>query len=191
MANISQLGNLNTSETLDESTYAAASGSTFRLPRKGKYTVQAPEIGDTAFGASKAGYLTAQIDPIIVGPEGEGLQIRYTRVSAKTFDRGKGKASQMGDYLRSCGVTTIPGDPQALADAVQATSGRTYEVMLDWRVFNKNTGLTIEGMENFPKDADGNPLPYVTDEKDINPETGEPKRLRANLVVTRFLPANA
>lgn len=189
MADISALGNLNTEETLDTSTYAAAS-SGFQLPRKGRYTVTAPEIADTAFGKSASGSLTAQVDPIIVD---SGLQIRFTRVSAKTFPRGKGKASQMGDYLKAMlgSDITVPGDPQELATLVQQTSGRTCDVLIDWRVYNKNTGLAIEGMDNFPKDADGNPIPYVTDPKDINPETGEPRRLRANLNVVKWLPSNA
>ena len=190
MANISQLGTLNTSDTLDESTYAPAS-SGFQLPRKGRYTVQAPEITDASFGASKAGFLTAQIDPTIVGPTNEGFQLRYVKVSAKTFARGSKKASQMGDYLLSCGITDIPGDPQALADLVQTTAGRTYDILVDWRAFNKATGLTVEGMENFPKDDNGNPIPYVEDAKDINPETGEPKRVWARLEVVKYLPSNA
>lgn len=188
MADISALGTLNTEETLDETIYAPAS-SGFQLPRKGRYTVKAPEITDTAFGKSGSNSLTAQVDPILVD---SGFQIRFTRVSAKTFPRGKGKASQMGDYLRAMlGDIPIPGDPQELASLVQQTSGRTCDVLIDWRVYNKATGLTVEGMDNFPKDENGNPIPYVIDPKDINPETGEPKRLRANLHVVKWLPTGA
>ena len=191
MADISALGQLQSSEPLDAETYAPVS-SGFQLPRAGRYTVRAPEsIPDSAFGASKAGFLTAQVDPTIVGPSNEGFQLRYIKVSAKTYDRGNDgkKASQMGDYLLACGQTTIPGEPQQLADAVQATAGRTYEVVIDWRAHNQATGLTVKGMKNFPKDKDGNPQPFVEDKQDIDPTTGEPRRIWARLEVQKFIPA--
>jgi hypothetical protein len=190
MADISALGNLQSSEPLDLDMYADAKESTFRLPRKGRYTVKAPDvIPDSAFGATQAGFLKAQIDPTVIGPTNEGFQCRYTSVSAKPFNRSGQQVSQMADYLRACGVRgKIAGDPQALADAVAQTAGLTYEVQLDWRVFNRNTGLSVEGMENFPKDDKGEPQPWITDSGDIG-DDGQPRRLRANVIVSRFYPA--
>jgi hypothetical protein len=46
-------------------------------------------------------------------------------------------------------------------------------------------------MDQFPKDTNGNPIPYVEDKGDINPETGEPKRVWARLEIQKFLPTSA
>lgn len=195
MADISQLGNLQSSEPLNLDMYADAKESTFRLPKKGRYTVKAPDaIPDTAFGASQAGYLKATIDPTIVArSDGDvsnaGFTVRFTSVSSKPFSRDGQSVSQMADYLRACGVRgQISGDPQALADAVSNTAGQLYEVTLDWRVYNKVTGMSVEGMENFPRDEHGEPQPFVLDPNDVGPDGG-PKRLRANIFVRKFHPA--
>jgi len=190
MADISSLSGLNSAEPLDLDIYTDAKEG-FQLPKKGRYVVRAPESFDaSAFGATKAGFLKATVDPTVVGPTAEGFKLRFTSVSAKPFQRGKTMVSQLGDYLRACGVRgQIPGDPQGMADAVERTAGATYQVDLDWRAYNKNTGYAVNGMDNFPKDANGEPLSYVIDEEDIDPDTNEPRRLRANLQVVRYVPA--
>lgn len=153
--------------------------------------VRAPEaFPSTAFGATKAGFLSAQIDPVIVGPKHEGFSLRYTKVSAKPFKRGGTTVSQLGDYLRACGVSrVISGDPQEQANAVEATAGTTYQVDLDWRAYNKNTGFNLEGMERFPTDGNGGHLSWIDDPSEKDPDTGKPVRLRANIVVSRFVAA--
>lgn len=191
MADISTLGDLNSAEPLDLDMYADVKvGPT--LPPAGRYTVRAPEsFPATAFGRTKAGYLSAQVDPTIVGPSHEGFTIRFTKVSAKTFRRGDKVVSQIGDYLRATGITgEVEGEPQAQADAVEQTANRIYEVMVDWRAYNKNTQFVLEGMKNFPSDGKGGHLPWCTD-PNATDEKGEPQRLRANLVVTKFIPASA
>ena len=189
MADISALGNLNSSEPLDFDTYVDAKEG-FTLPPKGRYTVIAPEtFPDEAFGATQAGFLSAQIDPTIVGPTGEGITLRFTKVSAKPFKRGTATVSQLGDYLRACGLTgRLSGDPAELASAVSATAGRVYEVDVDWRAYNKNNGYKVEGMTNFPSDGNGGHQSWCEDPTDKDPSTGKPTRLRANLQVKRFVP---
>lgn len=191
MADISQLGNLQPSEPLDLDTYTDAPESVFRLPKKGRYTVRAPEeFPATAFGATKASVLSVQVDPTIVGPTNEGFQVRYAKVSAKPFQRGGMTVSQLGDYLRACGVRgTIPGTPQAQADAVERTAGIVYEVDLDWRAYHAGTRFQLEGMEKFPSDGNGGHQSWIehSTEKD---EEGKPLRLRANVYVRRFVAAS-
>ena len=190
-ADISELGNLNSSEPLDLDLYADVKEA-FELPRKGRYTVRAPDsFPNEAFGATKAGYLSAQVDPTIMGPTSEGFQIRFTKVSAKTYERGGLTVSQVGDYLRACGFRGgISGDPGDIKAAIQTTAGKVYQVDLDWRAYNKNTGFVVEGMENFPKDElTGNHKSWTVDLGDIDPDTGEPRRILANLTVRRFVPA--
>lgn len=188
MADISQLGNLNTAEPLNLDMYAdVKTGAS--LPPAGRYAVQAPpSFPATAFGRTNAGYLSAQVDPTIVGPSHEGYTIRFTKVSAKPFKRSGKEVSQLGDYLRATGIGgEVDGSPQAQADAVESTANQVYEVDIDWRAYNKQTQFVLEGMKNFPSDGKGGHLPWCVDPADKD-EEGQPKRLRANLTVTRFIP---
>jgi hypothetical protein len=190
MADISALGGLQPIETLDLGNYADRKESSFQLPTKGRYTVQAPSsFPAAAFGRTKkTGALSAQVDPTIVGPTNAGFTIRFTKVSATTFKRNGQTVSQVGDYLRACGFNGTLSNEQEIADAVESTAGATYDVKLDWRVYNSRTGFQLEGMERFPKNADGSHQPWVNDPVETNPETGEPVRLRANVVVTEYIP---
>jgi len=182
---------LNSSEPIDLDKYEAPSAGR-PFPRKGRYVVRAADITSESFGQSQAGYLTVQIDPTIVGPTDEGYQIRYVKQSAKTFTRGKSNTpvSQMGDFLLACGHKgAVPSDPAELANLVSTMSGTVFQADVDWRAYNKNNGFSLEGMEKFPKDVDGEYLPWVEDPSDIDAETGNPRRLRANLNVNRCVAA--
>lgn len=155
--------------------------------------MQAPDtFPSSAFGRTQKGAFSAQVDPTIVGPSNEGFKLRFIKVSAKDFQRNGKVVSQLTDYLRACGQATGRlTDEQQLADAIEATANSTYEVMIDWRAYNKDTQYSLEGMERFPSDGNGGFLPWTTDPNAKNPETGEPVRLRAQLVVTRFIPVSA
>ncbi len=187
MADISSLGNLQSAEPLDLPQYKDAQEPQ-GLPKSGRYTVQAPSsFQTTAFGATRAGFLSAQIDPTIIGPTNEGYTIKFTKVSAKPFKRSGLTVSQLGDYLRATGLrTVVPGDPQAQADAVEATANLVYEVTTDWRAYCKGCGHQVEGEKHFPSDGNGGHSPFVTCPT-CKDDTGGPLRLRGNLVVTRFI----
>lgn len=203
VADISHLGNLQPIEPLDMENYADNKESTFQLPPKGRYTLRTREsFPQDALGSTKGGALSIAVDPTIVGPTNEGFNIRFTKVSAKTFKRGAKTASQAGDYLRSCGVKGVKlDDNQAVADAVVETANALFPADLDWRAYNGNTKFAVEGMERFPSDGNGGHLPWYPDpiEFEVDPATGEvkldsdgnkmPKRLRANVVVSRYVPA--
>jgi hypothetical protein len=190
MADISALGELKPIQPLDFEGYAD-NREFASIPVKGRYTVQAPDSFSAAsFTRTRAGALSAQIDPQIIGPANEGYKLRFVKVSAKEFKRNGKTVSQMGDYLRATGVGAgTLKDEQALADAIEATANRAYEVELDWRAYNKDTQYSLEGMERFPSDGNGGYLPWTTDPNAKDPETGEPVRLRAQVIVTRFIPA--
>lgn len=195
MADLSALGELAPSEPLDVETYQPREDRPrFVFPKAGRYTLRAPE--SFSFGKSNSGALTVQIDPTIVGPASEGVTLRFIRISAKTWTGKDGKpVSQVARYLRSVlGATHVPGDPQQLADLVETTANRMYDAYVDWRLFAKGEGpdgqdLIIEGMENFPKDANGEPQNFIFS-KTQKDEQGNPKRLRANLEITGFVPAS-
>lgn len=190
---ISDLGNLQPSEPVDMSKLAPKGPS---FPRKGKYTLQVNELApEFTFGSTKAGYLSATIDPTIVGPTNTGFQIRFQKLSAKTFtetvNRETGETrptSQIARFLAACGdFRELSGDPQEVADAVLDQSGKQFDALVDWRAYNKRTGEAVEGMENFPVNSYGEPTPWIEDGDDVD-EHGKPKRYRANLEVVRYLP---
>ena len=188
MADINALGALYPVEPLDMENYAD-NREYVSLPKKGRYTVQAPDsFPSTCFSRSQAGALTAQVDPKIVGPSNEGYTLRFTKVSAKTYKRQGITVSQMGDYLRAVGFRGRLTDEQALADAIEQTANQIYQVDGDWSAYDSKTRFKVEGMERFPSDGNGGHLPWYPhpSEKD---ENGDPVRLRANFVVTRYIPA--
>lgn len=187
MANIASL-TLNAPEPVNLDDYPVLGGGR-KFPVKGRYTLRtADAFPQEAFGTSRAGALTVQIDPTIVGPSGEGRQLRYTRISGKVFQRSGKPASQIGDYLKAVGETGVYGSWQDIADAVERTAGRVFEADLDWRAYDKTTGRSVEGMENFPSDGNGGHVPYLLSETETD-EEGNAKRLWANLEITRFIVA--
>lgn len=200
MANISELGNLNPTEPLDLDSYIDNKEFT-GIPAKGRYTVRAPEsFPQEAFSLTQEGNLSISLDPTIVGPTNEGYTLRFTKVSAKQFKRQGVTASQVGDYLRACGVRGKFNTPQEQVDAVEQTVNQVYQVDVDWRAYNKNTKYQLKGMEHFTKDGNGSYLPFCEDpgdfEKDeagevVKDAEGNPahKKLRANAYVERYVPA--
>lgn len=189
MADLSHLGGLNPVEQLDLTNYADNKESTFRLPAKGVYTLRAPDsFPPAAFGRTKAGALSISIDPTIVGGPHDGFTIKFTKVSAKPFLRDGKYVSQVGDYLRSCGFKGILSDEQSIADAVEQTAGSLYQAKIDWRAYSKS-GFSIQGMERFPKNPDGTYQSWVEDPT-LKDENGNPVKVRANLIVDRFIPAS-
>lgn len=193
MADLSHLGGLNAVEQLDLSNYADNKESTFRLPVEGRYTLAAPDsFPSSAFTRTKAGALSIQIDPTVVGPTNEGFTIRFVKVSAKPFRRDGKLVSQAGDYLRACGVTGVIRTEQDLADLIEQTAGRVYEAKIVWRAYNTKTAFTLQGMQRFPKLADGTYQSWVEDPTPgaVDPETGKAFRVRANLVIDRFIPVS-
>lgn len=199
MADLSALGQLNEIQQLDGANYADNKEKDFRLAPKGVYTLQAPaSFPQAAFGRTKNGDLSIQIDPTIVAPTNEGYTVRFQKVSAKTFERDGKPASQVADYLRACGWKGRISDPQSIADAVEATAGAVYQAKLDWRAYNKRTGFSLQGMERFPKLPDGTYQSYVIDPQEVDveasakagkqvgkkdPETGKELRVYANIEI--------
>lgn len=194
MADISALGNLAASETVNMDDYKL-SGGLKPFPKKGRYTLRVREsFPAEAFGRTAAGALSISIDPTIATGPSEGFQLRYTRVSTKVYPRGNDKVSQFSDFLKACGQTgKVPSEPQEQADRAEQTANLTFDAYLDWRLYAAGEGdggqpLIIDGMENFPKDADGNPVPYVESKTRLDDE-GNPVKLRAALQIKRFVAA--
>lgn len=197
MPNLSHLGGLNPVEQLDlDGTYPVAKESTFSLPPKGTYALRNPDtFPDTAFSATKAGAVQVQIDPTIAGPHHEGFTVKFVKVSAKVFDRNGQKVSQLGDFLKACGFAGRLATLDDIGAAVESVAGGTYQAKLDWRGYNKRTGWTVEGMERFPKNADGTHQSWIIDPSEVGKvdENGRQLRVLANLTIPfgGFIPADA
>lgn len=200
MADINQLGQLQDG-VLDLDTYADIGGGQerkprFQFPKAGRYTLRAPDsFPDEAFGRTQKDTLSVQIDPTIVGPTNEGLTVRFQRISGTTYERKGSLVSKIGDYLRACGLRGRLSSEEEVKDAIRSTANMIYEAQLDWRLYAKGHGeggstLEIRGMDNFPKDANGEPQNFVFS-KTKTDENGNPVRLRANLDIVWFYPANA
>lgn len=174
MVDLSVLGGLNPIEQLDSTDYPVNKETEFRLAPKGTYTLQAPDsFPQAAFGRTKNGDLSIQIDPTIVGPTNEGYTVRFQKISAKSFQRSGKWASQVGDYLEACGWDGKLTDLQSVAEAVESTASKTYQAKLDWRAYNKRTQFSLEGMERFPRNADGTYQPYVIDPAEIDQDASK------------------
>ncbi len=189
---ISELGNLQASEPVDLTEQAPKGPA---LPSKGRYTLRVPELDPAfTFSSTQAGFLSASLDPTIVGPTNDGYQVRYVKLSAKTYretvgEDGSRTTSQIANFLAACGdKRTLSGEPEQAVEAVLEQSGKEFTAQLDWRAYNKRTGEATEGMENFPSDGQGGYLPWIVDEADLD-EKGRPKRIRANIYVRRFYAA--
>lgn len=190
---ISSLNNLNPSEPVDLSAVAPKGP---RFPRKGVYTLQLPETItlEDNFSETQSGNLAVEIDPVIVGPSSEGFQVRYVKASAKTYPttdfktKQKYTTSQMAELAASAGIHSFPGDPREQVEIICSLAGAQVRAQLDWRAKNKRTGEVIEGEENFPKNALGEPQPWIEDAEDQDPD-GKNIRYRARIYVKRFYPS--
>lgn len=193
---ISSLGDLQPAQPIDLSTIPEVPRQPFSFPRAGRYTVRAPEVITTeTFSTTRAGNLSARVDPTIVGPSNEGYEIRFTFISAKVYtdSRSQIETSQLGQYLQAFGVDgTLTGDPQQAVNLVASTAGKTAEVFADWLIEHRPTGYKLRGMKNFPSDGNGGFQSWV-EHPDLSVVDGEGNRLRlrANLVVSRWLPKRA
>lgn len=191
MADISTLSGLLPVEQLDLQDYAVNTPKPkFQFPKRGVYTLQAPSsFPSEAFGVSKKGALSVQIDPTIVGGEFDGHQLKYVRIYGTTFRRDDKVVSQIGDYLKACGVDGVFKTAQELADAVEATAGLTYQAELDWRAYGANGAVNVEGMQNFPKNEDGTFQNWIAHPTETEERNGEiiPKRVWANLYIRNFV----
>lgn len=200
--NISHLGDIKPSEPVDLSTYTGqrASGTFRPIPPPGRYTVRAPEFTDNSFSLSKAGALLTDVAPTIVGGDFNDYQIRFATVSAKTFQRTekvngeevKVTASGVADYLKALGRTeTVPETAADVANLIATTAGQTYDIETDWKVWDgvTSTEFTLsKNPERFDqRDEDGNVLPFIV-AKDAD---GNDKRLRAKVVIKKFIAASA
>lgn len=190
MVNLQHLGEIKSTEPLDLENYADNRKAAFQLPKHGEYTVQVKEqFDETSFSRTqKTGALSASIDPKIIGPTNEGFTMRYVKVSNTPFKRDGKTVSQAGDFLRACGYQGVISDEQELADAIADQAGRLLQVELDWRAYNGKTGLSVEGMSNFPKLANGDYQSWLEDPNDVD-EKGNAKRVPARLYIRRFIPA--
>lgn len=189
MADISALGTLAPAEPINLDVYKTLNSRPQGIPQAGEYEVRVPDTFPTScFGKTQQNQLKVSFDASIASGERTGFPIRFVNLSAKVWtDKKNNQQSQIGEYLAAMGYEgNAPTDPQEIADLFESTAGRTARVYCDWEAQHRATGFELKGMKNFPKAADGTFQPFVVHptEKDAQ---GQPLRLRANLVIRRWL----
>lgn len=109
---------------------------------------------------TRDGYLQFLLDPIKLTRSGaaDGYQIRFTRVSTAPFLKGgepmKGNPNKLAQFIKACGVTAKPQSNAEYAAAVKAVAGKVFPFTISWEAYNKETGESIKGYENFPDDPE-------------------------------------
>lgn len=192
MVDISTLGNLNPVQPLDLSVVPEAPKQAFSFPRAGVYELRAPESFPTeAFGKTQGGNLSARVDPVIVGPSNEGYEVRFTNIYATVYTdpRTGVETSGIAQYLQAFGITEqLDGTPEQAANLIASTAGKTAKAYLNWEANHRPSGFKLKGMKNFPI-VDGKPVSSVEHpDESVTDQNGQRLRLRANIVVSKWLP---
>ena len=193
VVDISALGNLAPTQPIDLSVIPEQPKKSFSFPRAGVYTVIAPEIIPAeAFSKSQSNSLKARVDPKVVGPTNSDYEVRFTNISAKEYvdSRTNLTTSQVAQYLQAFGIKdTLPEDPAEVANLIASTAGKEAKVYLNWEVEHRPSGFKLRGMKNFPSDNQGGFLNYIEHpDPEIKDAQGNRLRLRANVVVSKWLP---
>lgn len=191
MADISSLGNLAPAGPVDMEVYKTINAARPQgLPPAGEYEIRLPEsFPSSCFGKTREGQLKITFDASIASGDRTGFPIRRVSLSAKTWtDQKTGKTvSQVAEFLAALGYQgSTPTDPQEIADMVEAQAGRVVKVYVNWEANHFASQFEVKGMKNFPVAADGTRQSFVTHPTETDAE-GNPLRLRANLVVKRWL----
>lgn len=160
MADVGQFALLEPEAIDYENESTGGGGQNYAPPVEGRYTGKAPFFKDNGsgqitpdnhFGATQAGYLKVAVEPIeIVGPTGQGYNIRFSSLSAKKYSNREG--NQIIDFLRACGNPARPKTNDEYKSAVKMCSGKLFDFALVWEAYNKDTQETTKGEQNFPPD---------------------------------------
>lgn len=116
------------------------------------------EVGESA--PTKDGFLQVLLDPIKIVKSGpaDGYTIRFTRVSTQPFQKNgqpmKGNPNSFANFLRACQVAAKPQTNSDYLAAAKVTKGKTFPFTINWEAYNKETGESIKGYQNFPDDPD-------------------------------------
>lgn len=168
MSDIAQQG-LKEPEKLDWEN--AFSGSTYVAPPPaigvdGKYIVYYGIVLDAKETNPDEDYLNFLLDPIKLVKAGpfDGYQIRFTRASTKPYtvlDKAtgqrvpkKGNPNALAEYLRACGMTAKPNLNSEYRAAVKLAQPKVFPFTVNWEAYNKDTGESIKGYNNFPDDQE-------------------------------------
>lgn len=185
--NINGISGLKAPDPIDYQDYedGRAPKAKFALPDRGTYPLIPTEA--PKWGATKKGYLQADLTPLKIvapGTDFDGYEIRFTRVNTQKWP--KRNANGMADYLRSHGFQGVCQTNEEYQQAVEGLVGNPAHGVVDWEAYCKTCGFTLKGQANFPKDTEGKFVPYVNCPTCSTSE--EAKRVWANVRVVAFVP---
>lgn len=177
---VNDVNELTIDQSVDQAGYEDYQDAATRraTPPSGRYNLELPK--EWKFKKGNAGQLVISVDPLVIVGSGDhdGVQIRFTTVSTKKFKNMN--ASQAVDLLRNVGSVAQPVTPQEWQETMQDLSGQiTENVLCVWQGYDKATKTEYDE-KAFPVREDGTRQDYL---EITNPETGEVKRVWANLRV--------
>lgn len=128
----------------------------------GSFTQRANQYEVDAAGEPYLNYVLDDIK-IVKSGAADGYVIRFTEASVRPFTtivngervNMKGNPNKLGNYLRACGLSAKPQSNAEYIAAVNATKGRAFPFILDWKAKSKDTGETVKGFLAFPLSEDG------------------------------------
>ena len=133
-------------------------GSGSALLPKGEYLVQIVP-GSMDFQADKQRNLVAVTTlRVLDGPEA-GKEVRFQRFSVRPYPYRRG--SEAGDLLRVVRPGVTPRSNTEWEQALRGCEGMPFKAYGDWEAYDKQTGQSLKGMENFPVGSDGERIGVV------------------------------
>ena len=190
---ISALGNLAPVAPLDLSVVPPQQEKkSFSFPQAGVYEVRAPEsFPSEAFTPTQAGSWGARVDPTVVGPTNEGFEVKYQRIypTVYTDPRTGLETSSVAKYLQAFGITEkLDGTAQQAIDLIASTAGQTAKAYLNWEIDHRATGFKLRGAKNFPMVGGVRQSWVEHPDESVKGEDGQRLRLRANAVISSWIP---
>ena len=135
-----------------------ANGKTIVYQGKAEVTIDEPDSGDLGT------FLQYKLDPLtIIGPQGAGYQIKFTRASTRPYlvtgpdgqkVPKKGNPNRLADYLRAAGATAKPQLNNEYQAAVNLIKSKPFSFTIDWEAYDKETGERVKGYNAFPDDPE-------------------------------------
>lgn len=156
------------------------------FPKPASYTFRTTAEPKVTFypadkAAGKPALIEVQIDPIVVGGEFDGFEIRYHRENNRKYKGGAraGKASGLADYFRAVGLKTKPETPEQVEAAAAALANRPFDADMDWNGYCKTCKTKRQSYSDFPPDGKGGRLHYDKCSCEDPKKPGEKKTLWA------------
>lgn len=161
----------------------AGTGAGAALLPKGEYLVSIdPE--SIEWGKDKNDLLQITCTLKVIDGEHTGAEMRYQRFGIRKYPFRKG--SEAGDLILACRIGTRPTNNAEWMDALTQCAGVPFKAYGDWEAYDKTTGKSVKGMENFPVNDKGERMSFI---KKVDGDSGMEYIVWGNWRYRRVSPA--